>query len=620
MPANENATIPLSSPFNRIALSLSGGGFRAAAFSLGIMSYLEKVKLSEIAGADSLLSRVEFVSSASGGTIAASLYGMFLCQGRPFREYYRFFLDKMNGEDLLNSVLEKLNNDKEWDPPGIGKRRNFINAFAKVYDEKLFAGETFNIFWNQPQQNKIAVCFNTTDFYRGLSFRFQTDGDNKTFEFIGNRYVYFDKNNQAYKKIKLADILACSSCFPAGFEPVVFPQDFVYSNSLKGQSISEEELKDSILLEEYDTSKKKAQQPIGFMDGGITDNQGLQSAMLADGRNRSRNRPFDLIIVGDVASYFMDPYRPVDEKEETGIRGTTINALLSKISGIWKKIRTVFFISLFVFVISLAGAILNYAFLKSQLLNNIAFILLGISLTVILLCWILNRFRNSLPVLKRFFGSSVTPQIMTILEAVNFQNNFSEDIINKLMNYLGNTKIAVLEQMVKARAASVVTMTSDVNLKHTRRLIYQVWFDNERWDDRRLYNVIFELSKHNKSNHSFRIKSLSWASADDKQLLNDITDQLQQVAEDARTMGTTLWFAKEDVKEEKLKKVVSCGQFTTCMNLIEYVLSIERKIDNKELTLTETEIEKIRFVKKQLLADWAVFKTDPYFLFNSYLS
>lgn len=57
------------SPFQSIALCFSGGGFRAAAFSLGVLSYLNKVKIKSAEGEASLLSHVNFIASASGGTI-----------------------------------------------------------------------------------------------------------------------------------------------------------------------------------------------------------------------------------------------------------------------------------------------------------------------------------------------------------------------------------------------------------------------------------------------------------------------------------------------------------------------------------------------------------------------
>lgn len=609
MPAEQKQNPPLSTPFNNIALSLSGGGFRAAAYSLGIMSYLDWLKLPN---QETLLDKVTFISSTSGGTITNAFYSMYKYQGKSFKDCYIHLLEKMQGEELLNAVLEKLNNDNEWDPPGTGKRRNLINAFAKIYDEKLFAGETFKIFWDKQQQNNLSVCFNATDFYRGLSFRFQTDGNNKTFEHVGNRYIHFDKNNGVYKNIKLADILAASSCFPAGFEPIIFPDDFTHT------ALTQDDLKNTVIIEAYDSAKKTLQEPLAFMDGGITDNQGLQSTMYADQRNRKKNNPFDLIIVGDVTSHFMDNFKPPAEQKAEGWRNLTINRLLSQLSGIGKSINRWLTTSIIVFIISIAAIIADNLYLNIPAITYAGCVLAGISLTTSILLWRICRFRDKQPFLKRIFGAPATPEIKTILESLNISNNFSEDIITKLMAYLGNTRLNVLEQMVKARAASVLTMTMDVNLKHTRRLIYQIFFTDDAWTDRRLYNVIFELGEFNKANRTLRIEKLDWATDDDKKLLNSCTGKLCEIADEARTMGTTLWFGKADVEKEKLKNLVACGQFTTCMNLIEYILSIERKIDKKEIELNKAEIDKLTYVKKQVLEDWEKFRSDPYFLYNSY--
>jgi len=49
----------------------------------------------------------------------------------------------------------------------------------------------------------------------------------------GNQYIYFNKIDktalETLKQIKLGDIMASSSCFPAGFEPIIYPRDFSYA-------------------------------------------------------------------------------------------------------------------------------------------------------------------------------------------------------------------------------------------------------------------------------------------------------------------------------------------------------------------------------------------------------
>ena len=137
------------SPFGRIALSLSGGGFRAAAFNIGMMSFLDKIKFPSSEKNESLLDHVVFMASASGGSFTAAFHGMYKLQGKSFDECYRDFVDLLKGDSILQQALNILNDDRQWEPPGKGKTRNLINAFAKVYDQVLFKGETFGIFDDQ---------------------------------------------------------------------------------------------------------------------------------------------------------------------------------------------------------------------------------------------------------------------------------------------------------------------------------------------------------------------------------------------------------------------------------------------------------------------------------------
>jgi len=58
-----------------LALSFSGGGTRAAAFSFGVLQELERAR-SGSAGAKTLLDRVDFVSGVSGGSVTAAYFGL----------------------------------------------------------------------------------------------------------------------------------------------------------------------------------------------------------------------------------------------------------------------------------------------------------------------------------------------------------------------------------------------------------------------------------------------------------------------------------------------------------------------------------------------------------------
>jgi predicted acylesterase/phospholipase RssA len=61
----EKSVGPGAETFNRIALCLSGGGYRAAAFHLGTLHMLNEL---------GLLENVKIMSTASGGTIMATAF------------------------------------------------------------------------------------------------------------------------------------------------------------------------------------------------------------------------------------------------------------------------------------------------------------------------------------------------------------------------------------------------------------------------------------------------------------------------------------------------------------------------------------------------------------------
>src|SRR5438105_6019320 len=59
-----------------VALSFSGGGMRAAAFSYGVLEGFDQTRVPTRAGAASLLGRLGVLSGASGGSSVAACYGV----------------------------------------------------------------------------------------------------------------------------------------------------------------------------------------------------------------------------------------------------------------------------------------------------------------------------------------------------------------------------------------------------------------------------------------------------------------------------------------------------------------------------------------------------------------
>ena len=71
-------------------------------------------------------------------------------------------------------------------------------------------------------------------------------------------------------------------------------------------------------------------------------------------------------------------------------------------------------------------------------------------------------------------------------------------------------------------------------------------------------------------------------------------------------------FDQEDEKEEKLKKIITTGQFTTCCNLLEYLTSLERK----GLTFNDKTTKQLADLKDKLSIDFNHFKWKPFYLYE----
>ena len=261
-------------PLGKIALSLSGGGGRAAGFHLGTLAYLDRVDL---------LKDVSILSSVSGGSVIAAKYALTLKtapEEEPlhgtFQRFYKEFFGFCMHADLVNRVFKKLGGRSKRHSTRQSRRQNAILAVADIYDESenYMNGARFDVFWGAREIHIQDLIINTTEFKTGLSFRFHYK--NKESRRSGNRFVPLPQSWA--RKARLADIVAASSCIPIGMEPIFFPQDF---------SWPEDEPKLCGEIEGYiayhcgsDMQGDKVKS-VSLMDGGVYDNQGTDSVAIA---------------------------------------------------------------------------------------------------------------------------------------------------------------------------------------------------------------------------------------------------------------------------------------------------------------------------------------------------
>ncbi len=239
-----------SHPWRTIALTFSGGGFRAAGFSLGTMVLLEKL---------GLLEKVQAISSASGGSIAAAFFLMAkakvytpekpdLLDGNSFyQEFYTRLKSFLESDKVANAILSDLGGSQKM-------IKNAANCYKEQLLETLFGiskpspargtKEINERVWQLLQDANTSpdcLSINSTNMTDASLFRFAmlrtiisedkeipTEGKGIV---IGNKFIDIsDPKNQQISQdcqnLSLGDMIAASSCFPLGFEPIIFPDDF----------------------------------------------------------------------------------------------------------------------------------------------------------------------------------------------------------------------------------------------------------------------------------------------------------------------------------------------------------------------------------------------------------
>lgn len=496
-----------------IGLAFSGGGYRAATFDLGALSFLNSVKMDN---GRTLLDCVSVMSSVSGGTITAMKYMLARARGQAVDEMVKELFHFLCDEDLVADALQRLSDEKA------NRNASSIKIMAGIYDSCLFGGATMgdiiDNFDRIPVKDYTALA---TDFDNSLPFRFRltegrmTDGERMTYGVFGNQKHSIGRS--VVRHITPGEALACSSCFPSGFEPMMYPDDFQVSQ--------QEALAEDI----------KAR--FGIMDGGVVDNQGIDPILLAEERMRKyrqdksrTDKALDLIIVCDVASPYMDGYTPCEQQMPQGVGKLTLGRLRN-----YGLIAEAVAILLFI-----AALVLGSGFWTGVMSVILALVTLANVVGALL------KHRMFGAIAKTFIG-------------------------NKAM-FISHMKFASIEAMLMNRAKSVIMMSSEVFLKRLRQLSYSSIYADEAWHNRAVTSAIYELRPGERWESRHRNQTLL------DYLVP--SEAIQRNSERAAVMGTTLWYTPEDKASGLPQAVLAAGQYTMCHNLLLYIDQIENDPTN----------------------------------------
>jgi predicted acylesterase/phospholipase RssA len=534
------STAPSTSapPFKEIALTLSGGGYRAAAFHLGTIDTLNRLNLFE---------DVSMLSTVSGGTFTGMMYAVDATEGRSYDQFYNGVYDLLSKTDVIKKALDGL-----YTVPGPTKNASLslIRSAAQVYVDDIFGEKTLSLL-RGPQQTRFKeLIFNTTEFRIGNSFRFPRSQSADAV--IGNRRIPVPAD--VAEQTRLADILAASSGFPGAFEPIRFPDDFRWP---RGTSL--DEIRQRLGAAFKDEQGEDISVPL--MDGGIYDNQGLESIELA---SRRAGTQLDLIIVSDTNqrddSVYVSP-----NKERRG----------------WLTFRTVAWLVLLILLLSIGTAAAVVGQLISTLRNT------GESLSD----FIYNHtsdfiFLYAMPFL---LAVSVAALLFWLRRLVKRKQRVdAAGATFDLWPVVRRITIPDLLDLLETRFGSLLALSSTVFLKRVRGLILSRIKEDADLRDKVLFNVLYTMR-------------LNHPSLTDRDPEAEPSQALKNLAARAEAVETKLWVSSQD----ELHDLIACGQATMCFTLMKYLWQ-ERAVDMQNQT------QPVYGLYQNARTLWAELKVDPH--------
>ncbi|HEX2187971.1 MAG TPA: patatin-like phospholipase family protein [Longimicrobiaceae bacterium] len=481
-------------PLGPIGLALSGGGYRAAGFHLGVLRMLERV---------GLLGDVVALSTVSGGTLFGAAWVKSLLDGEDFARFERGFSAFLRGTNVIARALDGLVSTR---PHGHPSAPSLIRSAAAVYAEPAFLGERrLGEVLDSPALQLDEVIFNSTEFHTGVDFRFRRSANPRAVVGNGN----FPVPRAVAAQVRLADVAAASSCFPGAFEPFVFPQQFAWPDALPLPEV-ERALRDA--------ARKPGAWDGGLplMDGGVYDNQGLGSLLLA---YRGAAEP-PVLLVCDTSPPAGDLYT----EPAPGRRG-----LLTLRGARW--------LAWLVFLAAVASAVAVgvSAADDPRRLGLHGLLVYGVPLLFALgvaggMVWL----------------RSVARQVRGILR--------TEVQLRDAWKDLERLTVREAVHMVQLRVGSLLALTSSIFMKRIRGLVYGAAYADDTFRGRLAPVLIYSLTLD--------------SSLYDRHPWLRPGPGLRRLAERASAVPTALWLTDD----AELDLLAAAGEATACSELLKFVL------------------------------------------------
>jgi len=285
---------PFQRPNIAIAVAASGGGYRAANLTAGVLMGLEQITNPHLEG--NLLQSVDYFSTVSGGGFGV---GYYIASLEDFNETHDVdgpFAPQFSFTNTMNSLPDINPLDKDYSAHlffgadrGQLVEESWANSILKTARGTLTLGDIFVPRTSTAQPRLPYWVTNSTIYQNAALFPFTPDVLAK---YGINTYRYNNKVNaiQDYNNIPVAVGLAASASFPFALTPTTLG-----SSDCVGQS------------ECY----------LHLIDGGIADNLGVYTALHLLAQDSAKTK---ILIIIDAYAGHSQPFSEDEEAPE----GTTL--------------------------------------------------------------------------------------------------------------------------------------------------------------------------------------------------------------------------------------------------------------------------------------------------------
>lgn len=245
-----------------LALALSGGGFRATLFHLGVIRYLYD---------SGLLTRVKMITSVSGGSILAAHlavnWGKYNGERDAFEEAANELVE-FTRLDVRGRIVRRWLCGSLLLLPRLFKKLTFDTLLKKSYS-RLYRNATLKDLSGSPLHPEFHI----------LATSLTTGGVCK---FTGEGFIHFDWNDQERlirnSSLPLSIAVAASSAFPPLFPPIAVTRELLNADS-----------------KDFDKTQY-------LTDGGVFDNLGLHE--LSRMVKHETGTPWQSLVVSDAGGNF----------------------------------------------------------------------------------------------------------------------------------------------------------------------------------------------------------------------------------------------------------------------------------------------------------------------------